>query len=103
MWGSGDMSSLSKNELIDLDTAWRRREARIPARFGSYTNYLKAVEDRLLEREPVANRQVPDLKSLLDAVECATSEAMPPWKPRPSKQNLSGLMAICNDGDPDED
>lgn len=99
MWGSGDMSSLSKSELIDLDTAWRRREARVPARFGTHLAYLAAVENGLLTTEPQTSGPVPDLQAMQTAIRAMLSEEMPPWQPRPEGPSKHNLIALCGNED----
>lgn len=71
---------LTAPEFRDLALAWERRQQRIPARFGSHSNYFAAVEAGLLEREPVSATVV-DPYELLTSIRAARSEPMPEWRP----------------------
>ncbi len=84
-------------ELRDLDVAVRRREARVPARFGSYEAYCKAVEQGLLSAEPKATYQVRPLEELQQEIDGMVGEPMPPWAPQPSGPTCFGNLIVLSD------
>ena len=104
---SDQAGGMSAHDLADLNRAWRRRCERVPASFGSCTDYMEAVGQGLLEREPAATYNTLSASQLVDEIEAAVSVPMPPWKPRPegpSEQCLIGLARFAirdrsDDGD----
>ena len=99
------MSSVSA-EVREANQDWHRRQTRVPAKFGSHLAYCRAVEEGLLDREPQSTGvETMTLQQIRNAVQRATTEPMPPWKPRPqgpSLCNIYGLVRGTVEHEPDE-
>lgn len=86
---------MTGEELDDLNRAWQRRQARVPASFGGYENYLQAVETGLLEREPCGTYKALSESELRKQIAAAKTEPFPAWKPRPAGGTKDNTRALA--------
>lgn len=70
-------------ELRELNRAWARRKARVPANFGSHLAYCEAVERGLLQQDPAGPHDALSADQIAQQLAIAASVPMPPWRPRP--------------------
>lgn len=102
---AGPAGGMSAEELAAANQAWARRQARIPATFGTYERYLEAVAAGLLERAPCGTYKQLSERELIQQIEAAKTEPMPPWRPRPEGPSKLCLLALASfyDRDTDDD
>ena len=65
---------VEQSSIQEINHAWQRRCERIPARFGSISEYLAAVEGGLLTTEPGVSKDPPGLTTLKRAIGRAKSD-----------------------------
>lgn len=86
--------ALTPAEHRDLAIAWQRREQRVPARFGSHTAFMDAVERGLLTTEPTVSGWLP-VGEIMEQLRNSRTETMPEWTPRPKGPNKNMLRNMA--------